>query len=475
MSVGARITARGRRDEPGDAVALIDAVGWVYARGARARRAWYARHPEARHRLTRPVVSVGNLRVGGSGKTPLVRHLAVLLRQLGEHPAILSRGFARAAAEDGVVVVSDGLRIRADLGRSGDEPLMLARALAGVGVFVSADRYLAGLLAERRFGATVHILDDGFQHFALERQADLLLVSDDDLDGGRTLPFGRLREPAGAAAAADAIIRTSAGASATAGGAVLPDGGPVVPPAGRAPLLPAPGPAGAPGGGPAVLPDGGPVVPPAGRAPLLPAPGPAGVPGGGPAVVPGGGPAVPPAGGPAVLAAGAAPLPPSGPPGLPPRGAAFAAWDVASAGARPHQPVFTLRREIGVARLVEGGDPVAAGSARAMMVAGIARPERFRRDLEQAGWQLAGERLFGDHERFLPATIAEIGRAAAACGAGIVLTTEKDLARLLRFRPLPVPVAWVPLEVAVEPAAEFRAWLVERLSLADAPAKNGAT
>jgi tetraacyldisaccharide 4'-kinase len=132
--------------------------------------------------------------------------VASALRDAGERPAILSRGYGRRLAADGVVVVRDPAGIRADLDRAGDEPLMLARALDGVAVLVSSSRYLAGRLAETHFGCTVHVLDDGFQHFDLHRTADLLIVAREDLDRPVTLPAGRLREPLAAAAAADAIV-----------------------------------------------------------------------------------------------------------------------------------------------------------------------------------------------------------------------------------------------------------------------------
>jgi tetraacyldisaccharide 4'-kinase len=109
-----------------------------------------------------------------------------------------------------VTVVSDGSRILAGLDTAGDEPLMLARALPGVPVLVAADRYLAGRLAERQLGATVHLLDDGFQHLALARDVDLLLVAEEDLTD-RILPAGRLREPLPAAASADALLTAAEG------------------------------------------------------------------------------------------------------------------------------------------------------------------------------------------------------------------------------------------------------------------------
>ena len=182
----------------------MSALSALYASASRLRRSWYAR-PYAHSRLTRPVISVGNLVVGGSGKTPIVAALARLLLAWGEKPAILTRGYARRRHVDGVLVVSDGTRVRCEVEESSDEPLMLARALPSVPVLVSPDRYLAGRLAERTFGATVMLLDDGFQHLQLARDVDLLVMSPSDLDE-RVLPAGRLREPLSAAAFAHAVL-----------------------------------------------------------------------------------------------------------------------------------------------------------------------------------------------------------------------------------------------------------------------------
>jgi tetraacyldisaccharide 4'-kinase len=179
----------------------------LYAAIARRRREHYAARPDLRRRLRRPVISVGNIAVGGRGKTPTVACLARELLAMGERPAILSRGYGRRQAEDGVVVVRDADGIRADLDRSGDEPLMLARQLPGVSVLSSSDRFLAGRLAEHHLGATVHVLDDGFQHLQLDRDIDLVIVAGDDLEAdARTLPGGRLREPPDTLLAADAIL-----------------------------------------------------------------------------------------------------------------------------------------------------------------------------------------------------------------------------------------------------------------------------
>jgi tetraacyldisaccharide 4'-kinase len=185
----------------------------LYARAARWRRRSSGHRPD-RRRLDRPVISVGNLSVGGTGKSPVVAALASWLVARGERPAVLSRGYRRRTDVPGVVVVSDGQSILADVARSGDEPLMLARAVPGAVVCVCADRYLAGVLAERALGATVHLLDDGFQHVSLVRDLDVLVTSVGEITGGHVLPRGRLREPADAAAHADVLVTMGADAGA---------------------------------------------------------------------------------------------------------------------------------------------------------------------------------------------------------------------------------------------------------------------
>ena len=177
----------------------------LYGRVASARRAWYRRRHQTVRRLPHPVISVGNLVVGGSGKTPVVALVARILLEHGQRPVVLSRGYARRQPQDGVVVVSDGRSVLESVEHAGDEPFMLAHALPGIPVLVCEDRYLAGQLAAHRFAATVSVLDDGFQHLQLARDVDLLLVGPADLDED-VLPTGRLREPLGAAAVAHAVI-----------------------------------------------------------------------------------------------------------------------------------------------------------------------------------------------------------------------------------------------------------------------------
>ena len=180
----------------------------------RARRRWAERHPDRQRHLGHPVISVGNLSVGGTGKSPVVAAIANWLVAQGERPSILSRGYARADTPDGVVVVSDGTRELAAIDRAGDEPLMLARQVRGAVVCVSPDRHLAGTLAERRFGCTVHLLDDGFQHLELARDLDILVTTVGEIAQGRVLPLGRLREPIDAASRAHVLVVSGATAGA---------------------------------------------------------------------------------------------------------------------------------------------------------------------------------------------------------------------------------------------------------------------
>jgi tetraacyldisaccharide 4'-kinase len=192
---------------------LLDSI---YGQVMRVRRRRYERQPQRRRRLSKPVISVGNLSMGGTGKSPVVAAIAQWLLDHGHHPSILSRGYARADNADGVVVVSDGRSIHAGIDRSGDEPLMLARRVPGSIVCVSPDRYLAGTLAEQQLGATVHILDDGFQHLELARNLDILVTTIGEIPNGRVIPAGRLREPKDAAARAQVLVVSDATAGAAA-------------------------------------------------------------------------------------------------------------------------------------------------------------------------------------------------------------------------------------------------------------------
>ena len=172
-----------------------------------ARNALYTRGVLPSRRLERAVVSIGNLSVGGSGKTPFVLLLGELLKQRGIAFDVLSRGYGRRTR--GVAIVDPG----GDPRDFGDEPLLIARKLQ-VPVIIGEDRFAAGRLAEERFPSRLHLLDDGFQHRALARDFDIVLVTPEDAHD-RLLPAGRLREPLSALARADCVVLTS-GASAEA-------------------------------------------------------------------------------------------------------------------------------------------------------------------------------------------------------------------------------------------------------------------
>jgi tetraacyldisaccharide 4'-kinase len=173
----------------------------IFGVGVRARNALYDRGTIRARKLQGPVVSVGNLSVGGSGKTPFVLILGELLTARGVKFDILSRGYGRKAR--GVALVDPGGSPR----EFGDEPLLLARRL-GVPVIVGEDRYEAGLFAERCFGPQLHLLDDGFQHRALARDFDIVLVTPEDARD-RLLPAGRLREPLTSLSRANAVVLAS--------------------------------------------------------------------------------------------------------------------------------------------------------------------------------------------------------------------------------------------------------------------------
>ena len=332
---------------------MAHALSTLYGAAAAWRRQWHESHPERRRTLDRPVISVGNLRVGGSGKTPIVEHLARVLADAGYKPAILSRGYGRKSPQPAPTVVSDGRQVLAGVDTAGDEPLMLARALVktGVAVVVGVDRHACGTLAETRLGATVHILDDGFQHFALARDVDLLVTGEHDL-ADEPLPHGRLREPLASARSADAVL-VDAGYQDAAERI--------------------------------------------GRALRV-------------------------------------------------------------------RTAYHMTRSLLPPRLVGTGETVVVpNDSRVFAFAGIARPERFFSDLTSAGWNVVGTKSFRDHHRFSTGDVARVAAAAKKAGAAIVLTTDKDAMRLPDDVASKMPLASVPLVSTIEPADEFRAWLLGQI------------
>jgi tetraacyldisaccharide 4'-kinase len=154
------------------------------------------------------VVSIGNLSLGGTGKTPAVFMTAQWAFQEGHHVAILSRGYG-GRYKEGVYVLSSGSEIYGTPHEGGDEPYFLAQSLPGIPVILSKNRYLAGMEAHKRFGSHYFVLDDGFQHLALKRDLDILLLDGRNPFGNRRLfPWGPLREPIGNIERADTIILT---------------------------------------------------------------------------------------------------------------------------------------------------------------------------------------------------------------------------------------------------------------------------
>ncbi|MFB3903415.1 MAG: tetraacyldisaccharide 4'-kinase [Acidobacteriota bacterium] len=164
------------------------------------------------HHLPHPVVSVGNLTTGGTGKTPLVMYLAQALKQAGLHPAILTRGYKGTCERTGGLV-SDGSQILLRPNECGDEAYLMASKLGGVQIAVGRTRHESARLIPG-FGADsklVFLLDDGYQHLQLERDLNVLVLdATDPFGGGKLLPRGRLREPLSALARADLVIVTRA-------------------------------------------------------------------------------------------------------------------------------------------------------------------------------------------------------------------------------------------------------------------------
>ena len=173
----------------------------IYGSVIRARNALYDRGHLQTRSLQGPVVSVGNLSAGGSGKTPFVMLVGELLKSQGVKFDVLSRGYGRKTR--GVLLVDPGGLPH----EFGDEPLLIARKLQ-VPVIVGEDRYQAGRFAESKFGPQLHVLDDGFQHRALARNFDIVLVTPQDASD-RLLPAGRLREPLASLRRADAVVLAS--------------------------------------------------------------------------------------------------------------------------------------------------------------------------------------------------------------------------------------------------------------------------
>lgn len=180
----------------------------LYGSAAVFKRKLYQNKKHSIKKLPVPTVSVGNLAVGGTGKTPMTVYLAKLLRNQHYYPAILSRGYGGTFEKKGGIV-SDGNSILADSIQAGDEPLMMAKELTGIPVLVGRNRYQSGLRAVKKFGCNIVLLDDGFQHVRLYRDLNIVLLDAElPIGNGYLLPRGILREPYCSLSAAHGVVFT---------------------------------------------------------------------------------------------------------------------------------------------------------------------------------------------------------------------------------------------------------------------------
>ena len=205
-----RELANGTRSTTADrlAVLLLAPFAKVYSSIQQLRAGLYRVGILTTCRLPRPVVSIGNITVGGTGKTPVTAFIAHLLIQQGFRVAVLSRGYG-GSLEGQSVVVSDGVTVMLGPDECGDEPYLLASTVAGLMVVIGTDRYAAGQLAMQQLAPDIFLLDDGFQHLRLWRDLNILLLDcSKPLGNGCTLPAGLLREPATATGRADLVIMT---------------------------------------------------------------------------------------------------------------------------------------------------------------------------------------------------------------------------------------------------------------------------
>jgi len=194
----------------------LSAAAGAYRGALIARKACYMAGLFSSERLPVPVVSIGNLTVGGSGKTPLAALVATVLGDLGATPAIVSRGYGRRTR--GVRVVADREGVRLGAGDGGDEPRLLAEQLPGVPVVVGESRYEAGRVAVERCGADALVLDDGFQHRTIAKDLEIVTVAGAEPWGnGRLFPRGILREPLSALRRAHVVVVTNPPTATTRG------------------------------------------------------------------------------------------------------------------------------------------------------------------------------------------------------------------------------------------------------------------
>lgn len=188
---------------------ILPPLSVLYGAVTRTRLSLYRRGTFHSTKLDRPVISVGNITTGGTGKTPLVEWVARTIAATGKKVCILTRGYGRDNP-DRQVVVSDGKNVLASPSEAGDEPFLLATNLAGLAAVISnADRIEAAKGAIKHLGTECFVLDDGFQHLRLERDLNIVTIdATNPWGGGHLLPYGRLREPLSGLSRADCVVVT---------------------------------------------------------------------------------------------------------------------------------------------------------------------------------------------------------------------------------------------------------------------------
>lgn len=196
---------------------ILAALSALYGAAVYLHRIFFGLHIFKRKKISCPVISVGNLTLGGTGKTPTVIQVAQLLTRSSRRPAVVSRGYGRNNEAD-IIVVSDGQSVLVDTQTGGDEPVMIGSKLPGIPVVVGRSRYRAALHALQRFNPDVVVLDDGFQHLQLSRDLDIVLLdAGNPFGNGKLFPAGILREPITALKRAHAVLITKTDISTDVG------------------------------------------------------------------------------------------------------------------------------------------------------------------------------------------------------------------------------------------------------------------
>src|SRR5215203_2139503 len=188
---------------------VLPPLSMLYGAVTRTRQSLYRRGTFHTTKLDRPVISVGNITTGGTGKTPLVEWVARTVAAQGKKVCILTRGYGRKNPHL-QVIVSDGYGVLAAPNDAGDEPYLLATKLSGLAAVISsADRIAAGQEAIKDFGVDCFVLDDGFQHLRLARDLNIVTIdATNPWGGGKLLPHGRLRETLDGLGRADCVVIT---------------------------------------------------------------------------------------------------------------------------------------------------------------------------------------------------------------------------------------------------------------------------